>query len=182
MADHAWCRAPAHDAAVRAAEDGRDRPLPTLGEAIASVTETMSENGTGEEMQQGLRTERVVLEITHDLDDAGPASGWEWKDICQDWIGSPVDSVRVVTDEEPTSVWIDCWKKRHRDCVELLKEADADMARLAEERDTLKARVAELEAAQLSRAGQIGPPGSQTERKCTERDNLAASGGGEEAR
>ena len=42
--------------------------------------------------------------------------------------------------------------------------------------DRLQARVAELEAAQLSRAVQIGPPGRQTERKCTERERQAASG------
>jgi len=40
MADHAWCRDPSRDAAVRAAEDGRTGPLPTLGEAIAAVTDT----------------------------------------------------------------------------------------------------------------------------------------------
>jgi hypothetical protein len=33
---HAWCRDIARDAAVRAAEDGRTGPLPTLEEAIAS--------------------------------------------------------------------------------------------------------------------------------------------------
>jgi hypothetical protein len=33
---HAWCSDPARDAAVRAAEDGRTGPLPTLGEAIAA--------------------------------------------------------------------------------------------------------------------------------------------------
>jgi len=32
--NHAWCHDIARDAAVRAAEDGRDRPLPTLGGAI----------------------------------------------------------------------------------------------------------------------------------------------------
>ena len=32
---HAWCSDPSRDAAVRAAEDGRTGPLPTLGEAIA---------------------------------------------------------------------------------------------------------------------------------------------------
>jgi hypothetical protein len=32
--EHAWCSDPSRDAVVRAAEDGRDRPLPTLGEAI----------------------------------------------------------------------------------------------------------------------------------------------------
>ena len=31
---HAWCSDPSRDAAVRAAEDGRTGPLPTLGEAI----------------------------------------------------------------------------------------------------------------------------------------------------
>jgi len=34
---HAWCQDVSRDAAVRAAEDGRDRPLPTLKEAIAAV-------------------------------------------------------------------------------------------------------------------------------------------------
>jgi hypothetical protein len=33
--EHAWCHDPGGDAAVRAAEDGRTGPLPTLGEAIA---------------------------------------------------------------------------------------------------------------------------------------------------
>jgi hypothetical protein len=34
MADHAWCHDIARDAAVRAAEDNRTGPLPTLEEAI----------------------------------------------------------------------------------------------------------------------------------------------------
>jgi hypothetical protein len=34
MADHAWCSDPSRDAAVRAAEDNRTEPLPTLAEAI----------------------------------------------------------------------------------------------------------------------------------------------------
>ena len=37
MSDHAWCTDPARDAAVRAAEDGRDGALPTLEEAIAAA-------------------------------------------------------------------------------------------------------------------------------------------------
>jgi hypothetical protein len=36
MADHAWCQAVASDERVRAAEDNRTLPLPTLGEAIAA--------------------------------------------------------------------------------------------------------------------------------------------------
>jgi hypothetical protein len=51
--DHAWCRDVARDERVRAAEDGRDRPLPTLGEAIAAVTKSMSGGAGGEEMEQG---------------------------------------------------------------------------------------------------------------------------------
>jgi len=127
---HAWSRDPARDAAVRAAEDGRDRPLPTLEECISGVTETMLENRKGEEMEQGMRTERVVLEFTYD------------GSIAPHLV---IDAAR----------------------------------RIAQERDALRARVAELEAAQLSRAVQIWPPGSQDEQKCTERDNRAASGGGE---
>jgi len=70
--EHAWCRDVARDAAVRAAEDGRTGPLPTLGEAIASPfaeaaerSSTVSKTGEG---QSGLRTERVTLEVCHDLD------------------------------------------------------------------------------------------------------------------
>ncbi len=36
--DHAWCNDVARDAAVRAAEDGRTGPLPTLKECIAAIT------------------------------------------------------------------------------------------------------------------------------------------------
>jgi len=38
MADHAWCHDIARDAAVRAAEDNRTGPLPTLAEAIDEQT------------------------------------------------------------------------------------------------------------------------------------------------
>ena len=137
MADHAWCSDPSRDERVRAAEDGRDRPVPTLKEAIAAVTGTMSENGIGEEMEQGLRTERVTLEITHYLDDAGPASGWDWKDICQDWIGSPVESVRVVSDEEreaevaklrATLATLEPIATAHRAAIEAAEKFNADQA------------------------------------------------------
>ena len=98
---HAWCHDVASDAAVRAAEDGRTGPLPTLGEAIASPfaeaaerSSTVSETGDG---QSGMRTERVTLEVRHDLDAR-----------LSDWIVEVVDeslglmeSVRVV--DEPSS-------------------------------------------------------------------------------
>ncbi len=150
MSNHAWCRDVARDEAVRAAEDGRDRPLPTLKECIAGVTESMSVDARGEEMEQGnfahaversvevsetvngqsqLRTERVTLEVTHDLDAR-----------LSDWIVEVVDeslglmeSVRVVED-----CCID-----HINMGEVLRQRDAAIR----ERDALQARVAELEAA-----------------------------------
>ena len=81
MSNHAWCHDTARDAAVRAAEDGRTGPLPTLGEAIAgpfveSAERSVTVSKTGEG-QSGMRTERVVIEIEHsgpkpiNLDDLG---------------------------------------------------------------------------------------------------------------
>jgi hypothetical protein len=86
--DHAWCHDVARDAAVRAAEDGRTGPLPTLEKAIASPfadaaerSVPVSETGEG---QSGMRTERVTLEVTG-------APGWRVHVSCID-----VESVRVV--------------------------------------------------------------------------------------
>jgi len=105
---HPWCHAPAHDAAVRAAEDNRDRPLPTLEEAIArpfaeaaKCSPTVSETGEG---QSGLRTERVVIEIEHsgpepiNLDDLG----LHLRTRLGLFVGLRRinESVRVVSDEE----------------------------------------------------------------------------------
>jgi hypothetical protein len=100
---HAWCSDPSRDAAVRAAEDGRDRPLPTLGEAIAGPfaepaerSSTVSNTGEG---QRGLRTERVVLEVTHKA--AFSAREWRmWRTIFDPRYG---ESVRVVEQSEPFS-------------------------------------------------------------------------------
>jgi hypothetical protein len=97
---HAWCSDPARDAAVRAAEDGRSGPLPTLGEAIARPfaegaerSSTVSKTGDG---QSGLRTERITLEVTHDLDE--PLADWLVESMrCALTHG---ESVRVVSDEE----------------------------------------------------------------------------------
>lgn len=109
---HAWCRDPSRDERVRAAEDGRTSPLPTLEECIAGVTESMPGDARGEEMEQGncaeaaersatvsktgdgqrgLRTERVTLEITHD--ESFSVSHWSWVTILR--IKS-CKSVRVV--------------------------------------------------------------------------------------
>ena len=62
MAEHAWCRSPSRDEAVRAAEDGREGPLPTLAEAIAAVTDRRPVEPGGGGNVTGLRTERVTLD------------------------------------------------------------------------------------------------------------------------
>jgi len=100
MADHAWCHDIARDAAVRAAEDNRTGPLPTLAEAIAAVRERRSEQTKGDEMSQGMRTERVTLEVTYRW--SNPPSKWNWNHV----ITSPMvtlkegESVRVVEEAE----------------------------------------------------------------------------------
>jgi len=122
---HAWCSDPSRDAAVRAAEDGRTGPLPTLEECIGMLPKSDSpssapehENkgesmGTKRDKQaadyraeaseraapSGLRTERVTLEVTCR---SKPAE-WCWPEILRKWgISEQVsESVRVV--DEPSS-------------------------------------------------------------------------------
>jgi len=99
---HAWCHDTARDAAVRAAEDGRDRPLPTLGEAIARAFANAAERSvplskTGEG-QSGMRTERVVLEVVHGAIASVNDQRW-WDNRL--WIEPQKgESVRVVEEEE----------------------------------------------------------------------------------
>ena len=71
---HSWCRSPARDEAVRAAEDNRSGPLPTLEEAIFAVTERRPVPPGGGGNVTGPRTERVTLEVTHELD--APLGEW----------------------------------------------------------------------------------------------------------
>lgn len=162
---HAWCSDPARDAAVRAAEDCRDRPLPTLEQAIAAPFANASERSvpvseTGEG-QSGMRTERVTLEVVHGA--IASVNDQRWWDS-RLWIEPQKgESVRVV--DEPLS---DAWAQRlNRLTAELdaaIRERDQMKARLSRvlkssdsmwskilvvgaERDKLRARVAELEAA-----------------------------------
>lgn len=175
--EHAWCHDITRDAAVRAAEDGRDRPLPTLGEAIAAVTKTMPDNGKGEVMEQGLRTERVVLEVTG-------APGWRVHVT-----GIDVESVRVVEETHFDDLAQVAMERdaaiRERDNERLVRirtETDCDFARrekesaifhiteLRTERDKLQASVAELEEQLESVACRAATAETALE---------AASGGGE---
>ena len=158
--DHAWCHDAARDAAVRAAEDGRTGPLPTLGECIEAVTKTMSENGKGEEMQHGLRTERVTLECVHRF--GKPPREWDWWRLME---LRPGESVRVVDETHFDGL------------AQVAMERDAAIREREDLREQLesvacRAATAEtaLEAAQAASGGNSSaqPNGSQDE-----------SGGGE---
>ena len=77
---HSWCRSPARDEAVRAAEDGRSGPLPTLEDVIAEPfahSPGTCETGEG---QSGLRTERVTerrpVQLGGGENVTPAASGW----------------------------------------------------------------------------------------------------------
>jgi hypothetical protein len=156
-----WCKDTARDAAVRAAEDNRTEPLPTLAEAIAAPFACTSCGGFGmdhrcresckecdgsgramfpksgsassavdqENKGNGMRTERVTLEVTSAHDE-------RLADCIVESIGDCLlhgESVRVV--EEPLS---DAWAQR-------LNRLTAERDAAIRERDEAKARVAELE-------------------------------------
>jgi hypothetical protein len=100
---HAWCSDPSRDEAVRAAEDGRTAPLPTLGEVIASpfaeaAKRSVPVSKTGEP-QSGMRTERITLEITREAwRKASLTSSDDWLNAAREAgiIFLPGESVRVV--------------------------------------------------------------------------------------
>ena len=125
---HSWCKSPSRDEAVRAAEDGRQGPLPTLEEAIAAVTDRRPPEPGGGGNVTGLRTERVTLEVTHDLD--APLGKWIVQ-VLDESLGYD-ETVRVVdnTAERITQALA----------------ADRFASAVAEV-DRLRARVAELESA-----------------------------------
>ena len=102
---HAWCRDIDRDEAVRAAEDGRTGPLPTLEEAIATITHKGDHMGTKSDEQaadyrrkaSGLRTERVTLEF--EIDRGVSPREWPWLYILSRSDAHkmrPSESVRVV--------------------------------------------------------------------------------------
>ena len=95
-----WCRDVQRDEAVRAAEDEREGPLPTLEEAISGVTERRPpEPGGG-----GNVTGRVTLEITHDGTWGHPSS-WPWfNSSFLAWVRSRRgELVRVVEESAPAA-------------------------------------------------------------------------------
>ena len=115
---HPWCKSPSRDEAVRAVEDGRSGPLPTLEEAIAAVTDRRPPEPGGGGNVTGLRTERVTLEVTHSV----PVAKWDWTNILETY--RPGESVRVVEDG-------DSW----RAACESARIASGTIADITAERD-----------------------------------------------
>ena len=137
MSVHAWCSDPARDEAVRAAEDNRQGPLPTLEEVIAQPfadqakgSPAVSETG---ETQSGLRTERVVLEITQRADRFQELAAWDWPRVLDGLDRVRGESVRVV-EEEDGSKW-DTERHHYEGHIAALKE-ERDAA--IRERDDLR--------------------------------------------
>ena len=165
---HAWCQNIPRDEAVRASEDGRSGPLPTLEKAISAVTDRRPVDAGGGENVTGLRTERVVLEITHS--EPTRADSWGWGNRLCPWLRSG-ESVRVVDTHAEEVAQSVAWEGardayRGRIC-RLTAERDAAIrerdtlraqritqaltadrfAAAVQEADRLRARVAELESA-----------------------------------
>jgi hypothetical protein len=124
-----WCKDIERDEAVRAAEDGRPGPLPTLEECIEHVTERRPVDAKGGVNVTGLRTELVTLEVTHN--NPWDINHWAWDYILR--LGKR-ESVRVVEE-----VHFD-------DLANMSLERDAAIR----ERDAARARVAELESAKAA--------------------------------
>ena len=160
---HSWCRDIQRDESVRAAEDGRQGPLPTLEECISRAGQFVPSEPPQErkctERESGMRTERVTLEITHSSS-IHPAQ-WDWRYITDDQVYD-FECVRVVEEVAIDAAWAERLTAerdaaiRERDEAKELAQGlvvgfvpPATISDLVQERDQLRSRVAELE--QLSR-------------------------------
>jgi hypothetical protein len=167
MADHAWCRDIARDAAVRAAEDNRTGPLPTLEEAIAMIPKSGSATSVVEQENKGVRMTKSDRQaaayraeaITRPFTEPAKCSPAVSK------TGEPQSGMRTerVTLEfkiergSPPSEWpwlyllsrSDALKMRPGESVRVVDEAHFDdLAQVAMERD---AAIRERDAASLER-------------------------------
>ena len=104
---HPWCRDIPRDEAVRASEDGRSGPLPTLEECIERQTarpcggaDPAPSAGEAGGAVNGLRTERVTLEVTHHC--RAPLTEW-LLEIVAEFTSDPGESVRVVDEAAPAA-------------------------------------------------------------------------------
>ena len=173
--DHEWCRDTARDEAVRAAEDAaavpaiQHRDLPeqvallwaSLGDLLGRVVRLEGEFDAGQDAEaspavcdsaspaEGLRTERVTLEVTQRAESYAPLFEIDWESVLRQMHRggrSRGESVRVV--EETTigtgDVFADVQCGSTADEIaRLTAERDAAIR----ERDEALARVAVLEAA-----------------------------------
>ena len=138
---HSWCHDIPRDEAVRAAEDGRQGPLPTLEEAISGVTERRPPEPGGGGNVTGLRTDRVTLEVTHDLD--APLGQWIVQ-VIDESLG--FDEFVLVVEEAHFDDLAQVAMERDA----AIQRADRDSVKcsaLADKVISLRARVAELESA-----------------------------------
>ncbi len=169
--EHAWCRDVTRDEAVRAAEDGRDRPLPTLAECIdgmfpksGSATSAAEQENKGDGMAtDGMRTERVTLEeritLEFSFDHRSNFRPKEWAATFLPGAVCQGISVRVVEETHFDDLAQVAMQRdtaiRERQKLEdrlsrVLKSSDSMWSQIlvvGAERDKLRARVAELEAA-----------------------------------
>ena len=104
---HPWCRDIPRDEAVRASEDGRSGPLPTLEECIERQTarpcggaDPAPLGGEPGGAANGLRTERVTLEVTHHC--RFPLKEW-LLEMVEEVTSDPGESVRVVDESAPAA-------------------------------------------------------------------------------
>ena len=104
---HPWCRDIPRDEAVRASEDNRKGPLPTLEECIERQTarpcggaDPAPSGGEPGGAANGLRTERVTLEVTHHC--RFPLNEW-LLEMVEEVTSDPGESVRVVDESAPAA-------------------------------------------------------------------------------
>lgn len=135
MSDHAWCSDPARDEAVRAVEDGRMGPLPTLEECIETARAMMPKSGSAtsapepENKVDGMRTERVTLDVTHGS--SLSAVMWNWRGIVHESLRCG-ESVRVVEDRTGTDMGNGVFVASTEEVLAMCRETEA---RLTAERD-----------------------------------------------
>jgi hypothetical protein len=158
-----WCRDIPRDEAVRAAEDNRPGPLPTLEECIEHVTERRPVDAKGGVNVTGLRTERVTLEIKHfDDNDGDSVYRWNWSEMmAQQGLGIN-ESVRIVEeahfdDLAQVAMERDAAIRERDEAIRDLRSVTAERAKLEEQLEsvacraaTAENRVAELESAKAA--------------------------------
>jgi len=184
---HAWCHDTARDAAVRAAEDNRTGPFPTLEECIAMIPKSVSASCTVEhenkgddmtmrdkqaadyraeqserEAPAGLRRERVTLEVTYNPNIFPPTTRWAWESLLR-LRSNDGESVRVVSDEEREAEAIglrrDAAAARNR--VEVLEAGNSAahklITSLESQLESVACRAATAETALEAASGEADP-------------------------